>query len=466
MLELAMHITIESLWKLGKNKSEISRITKHDWKTVDKVIQSLENGTYPQKKPHSKLLDNHRTKILNLLEQNLSCVRIHEELLLDGVTISYSAVKRYIAEIKGRSDVHIRFHTKAGEEAQVDFGYVGLTPDLSGKRRKTWVFNMRLSYSRLDYYECVYDQKVETFIQCHINAFSFFKGIPARVKIDNLKAAILDANFYEPVYQSLYKQFADYYGFLPFPCRVREPQEKGKVESGIKFIKNNFFAGRTFVTQHELADKLANWLENKCNNRIHGTTQQIPRELFNQEEQSQLKLLPETKFSIPNVGVRIVYHDCHVYIDYSYYSVPYEYIGKEVEVEVSPTTVRISHAFKQIALHPRSLEKGKFITTASHYPKYKNILSTEYQEEYFTKMNRIGTDAGQFFLALVEVNPDAWQRPISGILSLVKDYSSDVVNSACRRALVFQAFSYTMVRNICKEGTYNLPIEHNLGGLQ
>jgi hypothetical protein len=81
-------------------------------------------------------------------------------------------------------------------------------------------------------------------------------------------------------------------------------------------------------------------------------------------------------------------------------------------------------------------------------------------------MNRIGTDAGQFFLALVEVNPDAWQRPISGILSLVKDYSSDVVNSACRRALVFQAFSYTMVRNICKEGTYNLPIEHNLGGLQ
>jgi len=174
MLELAMHITIESLWKLGKNKSEISRITKHDWKTVDKVIKSLEKGDYPQKKPHPKVLDTYQEQILNLVEKDLSGVRIHEELQAMGANTSYSAVKRYIAEIKGRTDVHIRFHTKPGEEAQVDFGYVGLTPDSEGKRRKTWVFNMRLSYSRLDYYECVYDQKVETFIQCHINAFRFF----------------------------------------------------------------------------------------------------------------------------------------------------------------------------------------------------------------------------------------------------------------------------------------------------
>ncbi|TXI98988.1 MAG: IS21 family transposase [Neisseriales bacterium] len=466
MLEFAMHITIESLWKLGKTKSEISRITKHDWKTVNKVIKSLENGTYPQKKPHPKTLDNHRTKILNLLEQNLSSIRIHEELQLDGVSISYSAVKRYVAEIKDSSDVHIRFHTNAGEEAQVDFGYVGLTPDVSGKRRKTWIFNMRLSYSRMDYYECVYDQKVETFIQCHINAFKFFNGVPSRIKIDNLKAAILDANFYEPVYQSLYKQFADYYGFLPFPCRVREPQEKGKVESGIKFVKNNFFAGRTFTTHKELQEKLTHWLNTKCNNRIHGTTQQIPAELFKRDEVARLKPQPEVVFSIPNVGIRIVYHDCHVYIDYCYYSVPYEYIGKEVEVEVSVNTVRISYKTQQIALHTRSRDRGKFITIASHYPKYKNILSTEYQEHYFIKMSNIGNDAGQFFLALIENNPNAWQRPISGILSLTKDYDKDVVNLACKRALVYQAFSYTTVRNICREGTYNLPLDNHVGGVQ
>ena len=119
------------------------------------------------------------------------------------------------ANIRKRENIFVRIHTLPGEEAQVDFGYVGLTPDNNGKRRKTWVFNMRLSYSRLDYYEKVYDQRVETFIQCHINAFKYFEGITEYVKTDNLKAAILQANFYEPIYQQMYKNFALHYGFKP-----------------------------------------------------------------------------------------------------------------------------------------------------------------------------------------------------------------------------------------------------------
>ena len=208
-----MHVTIESLWKLGHNKTEISRITKHDWKTVDKVIKSIEAGTYPIKKEHPKILDEYKPQIIEFIEQNLTGLRIFEELKLLGVNVSYSSVKKYIATIRKRENVCIRFHTGPGEEAQVDFGYVGLTPDACGKRRKTWVFNMRLSYSRLDYYECVFDQKVETFIQCHINAFKFFNGLPRRIKIDNLKAAILEAHFYEPIYQTMYKQFSDHCGF-------------------------------------------------------------------------------------------------------------------------------------------------------------------------------------------------------------------------------------------------------------
>lgn len=105
------------------------------------------------------------------------------------------------ASIKKQTKIFLRIHSEPGEEAQVDFGYVGYTLDNKGNRRKTWIFNMRLSYSRLDFYKKVYDQKVETFISCHIAAFHYFGGIPRSVKIDNLKAAILEANFYEPVYQ-------------------------------------------------------------------------------------------------------------------------------------------------------------------------------------------------------------------------------------------------------------------------
>jgi transposase len=461
MLRYAMAVTIETLWKQGKNKSEISRITGHDWKTVAKVIKQLKKGTYPELKERKKILDNNKEDIIKLLEQGLSGVRIAEELKLSGLSVSYTSIKRYIANIKQREDICIRFHTKPGEEAQVDFGYVGLTPTNDGKKRKTWVFNMRLSYSRLDYYEMVYDQKVETFIRCHINAFNYFGGCPEYIKIDNLKAAILEANFYEPTYQNLYKKFAEYYGIRIMPCRVREPQEKGKVESGIKYVKNNFFLGRKFVDGNDVNRRLQNWLNNTCNIRIHGTTRKIPRELFEAEEKEKLINLPAIEFRMPTVGERIVYNDCHVYIDYNYYSVPFEYVGKAVDIEIDDKLVRIYYKNKQIAIHEKIIGKGQFKTVESHYPKFKNQLSTEYQEAYQVKMKQIGVYAMQLFLLLVSEQPRMWNRTAQGILSLTKNFSNHVVNLACRRAIAFNITEYKTIKNICTNGSYNLPVEGN-----
>lgn len=461
MLGYAMNITIETLWKQGKSKSEISRLTGHDWKTVKKTIKCLAAGHPPCKKPHPKILDQNKTDILEFLEKGLTGVRVLEELRGLGVKISYSAVKRYIADIKQREDICIRFNTKAGEEGQVDFGYVGLTLDNNGRRRKTWIFNMRLSYSRLDYYEKVYDQKVETFIQCHINAFIFFGGCPEYIKIDNLKAAILEANFYEPVYQSLYKQFADYYGFKPIPCRVREPQEKGKVEAGIKYVKNNFFLGRKFSSGDDVDNKLRYWLNHTCNTRIHGTTRKVPLELFNKEEKDKLIKLPIQEFAIPKVGERVVYNDCHVYIDYNYYSVPFDYVGKTVEIEVGSKLVRISYQGNQIALHQRCKGRGEFKTQDNHYPKFKCYLSTAYQEEYQIKMKNIGTDASKLFLLLVAEHPYHWSKTTQGILSLTKEFPKEIVNLACRRALAFNVTQYQTIKRICANGSYNLPLDRS-----
>ncbi len=232
MLGVAMYTTIKTLWEKTKNKTEIARLTGHDWKTVAKVIKNLGKGIEtPEYRTRETLIDDHRNKLLELLEKDLSAVRIHEELLLEGFKGSYSTVRRYVGKLKRKENIFIRIHTEPGEEAQVDFGYLGMSPDDSGKAKKTWIFNMRLSYSRLDYYEKVYDQKVETFVKCHINAFEFFGGVPKYVKIDNLKAAILEASFYEPIYQQTYKDFSEYYNFKPLPCRVASPNDKGKVES-------------------------------------------------------------------------------------------------------------------------------------------------------------------------------------------------------------------------------------------
>ena len=460
MIGVNMCITIATLWKQGRSKSEISRVTGHDRKTVRKVIKSSEEGKIkPDQKKRTSILDPYHEKILEFLEQGLSSVRIHQKLEGLGCKATYPTVKGYVGGIKKRDNICIRFHTEPGEEAQVDFGYFGKTLDNQGKTRKTWVFNMRLAYSRLDYFEKVYDQTVETFIQCHINAFNYFQGVPKVVKIDNLKAGILEAHFYEPIHQIQYKMFADHYGFDCIPCRVRKPQEKGKTESGIKYVKNNFLAGRTFENENDLNEQLREWLDTTCNNRIHGTTRKIPKEVFEEKEKKVLRPIPKDYFEIASYGTRKVYRDCHIYVDYNYYSVPYKYVGKEVEAEQARDTIRVFYEGEEIALHIRSKEKGVFVTVKEHYPKYKEITSTEYQEKYHEKMKTLGTYAGKYFLYILERHPQNWNRPIQGILSLIKFHPKETIDRACERALYYGADGYRVIKNICENGSHQLPLE-------
>ncbi|ETR67279.1 MAG: integrase catalytic subunit, partial [Candidatus Magnetoglobus multicellularis str. Araruama] len=353
----------------------------------------------------------------------------------------------------------VRIHTDAGEEGQVDFGYAGYTLDNAGKRRKTWIFNMKLSYSRYDYYEKVYDQKVVTFIRCHQRAFEFFKGVPKTVRIDNLKAAVLEANFYEPRFQRVYKQFSEHYQFEIIPCRIYRPNDKGKVESGIKYVKNNFFAGRKFKNEDDLNQQLKEWVKQKCNVRIHGTTKKIPQEVFLAQEKEKLISLPESRFKIAEVGLRKVYHDCHIFVESNYYSVPFDFVGCNVDIELSQNVLKIFYEHSLIAVHERLKGKGEFRTNPSHYPKYKVMTEKEYQSKYQKQMIDLGNYAQQIFPIIVKEQPHHWARTVQGILSLSKKYSKEIVDLACKRAISFNVYKYQVIKNICSNASYKLPIE-------
>ena len=471
MIGYAMYTTILTLWKQGKSKSAIARVTGKDRKTVRQIIQKYEQvgQETPVAMSKESSLSQYHTEIVFLLESDLSIVRIHEKLKDVGCLRSYSSLKQYIGKIKLQSNICVRFHSQPGEEAQVDFGYVGLMPDPKekGKRKKAWVFNMRLSYSRLDYYEIVFDQTVATFIRCHENAFRSFGGVPQVVKIDNLKAGILEAHFYEPVYQRIYKQFADHCGFESLPCRVRQPQEKGKVESGIKYVKNNFFAGRHFKTYSELKAQLKEWTESYCHERIHGTTKEKPRALFETKEKDVLKPLPIKAFYMAFRGERKVHKDCHIILDHNFYSVPFKYVGKTVEVEQDAKEVKIFYEGSQIALHPHVAGKGIFSTQTAHYPKYKYYTpeSPEYLSLYKDKMTSLGKETEILFSLIVKEHPRDWYRVVKGILSLRKKYSDEVINLTCKRAMAFGITHYQKIKKICESRCYHLPIsERNQGG--
>lgn len=459
MLGLAMYTTIKTLWKLGKSKSEIARLTRHDWKTVNKVIKALEKGNeYPEAKKRKSVVDPLKEMVMKMLEEGLSGVRIHEELVREGFSGSYSSVKKCIRKLKRKENIFVRIHTACGQEAQVDFGYIGMIRDNNGKRRKSWVFNMKLSYSRYDYYEKVYDQRVETFINCHINAFEYFGGVPEVVRIDNLKAAVLKANFYEVVYQRIYKCFAEYYGFRPLPCRIYHPNDKGKVESGIKYVKGNFFKGRDFRDGTDCDIKLREWTK-RANKRVHGTTKKVPADVFEEEERQRLLPLPETRYQLPAGGTRRVYHDCHIFVDSNYYSVPFEYVGKEVEIELEENLLRIYYQSRQIALHKRIHGRGEFSTDTNHYPPYKQYSETQYQEKYQIKMKEIGTFAEQLFFLILKEQKSYWSQSVKGILALRRKYPVEILDQACKRALAYGAYRYQTVKNICENGAYALPLE-------
>lgn len=463
MIGYAMYTTILTLWRQGKSQHEISRVTGRDRKTVRKIVQKYEKKGEegPSLIKRKSSLQKYHTEIVSFLEANLSIIRIHEKLKDLGCPIGYSAIKRYVKKIRLQSDICVRFHSNPGEEAQVDFGYVGLMPDSkSGRRKKAWVFNMRLSYSRFDYYEVVFDQTVETFIRCHENAFRSFGGVPQVVKIDNLKAGILEAHFYESIYQRVYKQFADYYGFYALPCRVRQPQEKGKVESGIKYIKNNFFAGRQFKTYREVCRQLQDWMDTYCHERIHGTTKEKPRLLFEQKEKTSLKPLPIKSFYMGFRGQRKVHKDCHIIVDHNFYSVPFNYVGKHVEVEENAKEIKIFYEDKQIALHARREGKGGFSTQTSHYPAYKYYTpdSPVYLSMYKEKRHSLGKETEDLFSLIVKEHPQDWYRIVKGILSLRKKYSDEVINLTCKRAMAFGITHYRKIKRICESGYYQLPL--------
>ena len=170
-------------------------------------------------------------------------------------------------------------------------------------------------------------------------------------------------------------------------------------------------------------------------------------------------MIPKDYYEVTSYGKRKVQKDCHVYVDYSYYSVPCEYVGKQVDIEEGQNTIRIFSEGEEVALHVRSKEKGSFTTVPEHYPKYKDIHSTEHQLRYHEKMESIGTYAGKYFNVVLGKNPKTWNRSIQGILSLTKTYPKEVVDRACQRALYYEATGYRVIKNICENGSYHLPLE-------
>ena len=469
MYRVDMYYTIKTLSERGYSKRKISKELGIHRNTVTRILEKASTGKMePEPLARSKLLDQYKEHIEQLIERGKTAVLIHEDLTQKhSVKVAYPTVVKYVRDLK-RGEVYVPVISDPGQEAQVDFGYLGRF-NRDGKMVKAWVFSMVLSHSRYSFSVIVPDQSVKTFIWCHILAFEFFGGVPAIIILDNLKAGVITPSFFEPVIQHQYAAFLEHYGSSPVTARIARGQDKGKVESSIKYVKNNFLKRIDHRNYYRLQTDLEKWLSNICNKRIHGTTRKVPEKVFESTEKKAMLPLPAERFTIMSVEKRKASTYAHIAYKYNYYSVPYQYATQELVIQCSGNVVKVFKDNNPIAIHALHDGQGAYITKEEHKPPYKRKKSREYYQE---RVAAIGSNAILFMQKLEQVKPRHWYEMLRGILNLEKQYDRKAIDLSCARALLYGAVSYREIKNILEQQLYqHLPEEGlvsqeliNLGG--
>lgn len=400
-------------------------------------------------------LEVHREAIHGWLDERIVLTRIQEMLAeRHGWSGSYESLKRFTRPMREVSGACVRIEVAPGAEAQVDFGYAGLLWDpAEGRHRRAWLFLMTLSHSRHAYGEFVFSQDTDTWLACHRRAFEFFGGVPRKIVLDNLKAAIIKAALYDPLVNRSYREFAEHYGFLISPCLPGMPQHKGKVERGVPYVRKSFMAGRAFRDVADANAQLIDWLLTKAGLRVHGTTKRKPLEVFEALERSALLGLPEKPFGIVAWKDAILHRDCHVIVDGSYYSAPHRLRGETLLVRIGDGMVRVFHDHQLVATHIRATRPGTRRTITGHYPPEKAAWLEQSPQWCLAQARGIGPATHRFIREIFSrQHPLDGLRCAQGILAFAKRYSAPRLEAAAARALTFGAFTYQAVKRILEQG--------------
>ena len=421
-------------WADGQGYLDPSRPMPED------TVLAAALGEPPKPPSTESSVEPYRELVQAWVDQGVEMMAIWQHLQDDyHYPGSYSSVRRFVNRMRpNEPDVFVRVHTAPGEEAQVDFGGVGQLYDpITGRVRRAYVFVATLCYSRHQYAELVFDQKVPTWIGLHQRAFESWGGVPQRVVLDNLKAGVIKALVHDPVLGEAYRRLAQHYGFLASPNRPYTPRHKGKVENGVHYVQRNFMAGRDFLDIHTANQHLRTWVMERAGTRDHGTTHQAPLYLFNEYERAALLPLPVEPFTLREVRPVTVHSDCHVSIDKSYYSVPYRYVEHTLDAYISERVVEIYDGLDLVATHERSLQPGEWHTRLEDYPKYKAAYLEQTPAYCRQVAARLGPATQEVVDTLLGDRPLYRLRSVQGILRLEQTVGAERLEAACARALHF-----------------------------
>jgi hypothetical protein len=337
-----------------------------------------------------------------------------------------------------------------GAEAQVDFGTAApvITPE--GKRRHPHLFRIVLSHSRKAYSEAVFRQTTDDFLRCLENAFHHFGGVPKTLVIDNLKAAVTKADWFDPDLNPKILAFCEHYGTVMLPTKVRTPRHKGKIERGVGYAQDNALKGRKFDSLSDQNRFLLDWETSVADTRIHGTTRKQVGKVFAEVERSALLSLPTARFPCFQEAQRKVNRDGHVEVAKSYYSAPPEYVGRRVWARWDGHVVRLfNQRLEQIAIHAQR-EPGRFATDDRHIVAEKRGGIERGTAWWLRKAHVIGSDTGRWAEAMLAQRGIPGVRVLMGLVSLTNKHTDTAVDQACRVAQSHGAYRLRVIRELLK----------------
>jgi transposase len=390
-----------------------------------------------------------RKIIQSKCDSGLSAQRIYQDLTAEhDFTGSYYSVRRFVHRLEPTRELPFRrLECGPGDEAQVDFGTGAPVIGPDGKRRKTHVFRIVLSHSRKAYSEAVYRQTTDDFLRCIESAFRHFGGAPRSLVLDNLRAAVTKADWFEPELNPKVRSFGKHYGVVFWPTRPYTPRHKGKVEKGIDYVQDNALKGRRFTSLQEQNLFLLDWELTVADTRIHGTTRRQVGKHFTDVERGALVSLPLEPFPSFREGRRIVHRDGHVEVEHAYYAVPPEYLAREVWVRWDGRMVRIfNERMQPIAVHTRQ-EPGRF-STPRQFIASEKISGVERGAAWLLNKvtTRLGPHSTTWAQAMVEARGVEGVRVLQGLLSLAGRHPSSAIEQACEVAASYGAYHLRTIR--------------------
>jgi transposase len=482
--EIAMWEILEVLRRLGSGEKQraVARVTGHGRMTVRRYEETArELGWVPgQREPDEDLaravaaslrpggvkppgateagLVAHRERLREWLRpedgsRGLQLTKVHELLARQGIRVPYSSLHRFAVKHCDFGRAHRvtvrRAEVAPGEVAEVDFGRLGLVYDAaSGKPRVHHALIVTLVHSRHQYVHICPSQRLEDLIGGLEAAWIFFGGVPARVVIDNLKAAVTKSDRYDPIFQRVFSEYADYRGFVIDAAVARHPTGKPVVERSVQYVRESFFRGEQWIDRDHVQREANRWCLSVAGQRIHGTTRERPIEVFEQIERPALRPLTKPAFDPPSWAECKVHPDHHVQFQKSFYSAPTRYVGGIVTVRGDSKLIRFYVKGELVKTHAR-VAPGRRSTDYADYPRELAPYAMRDPDRMIAEARGHGPHLGAFMEKLLAGDfPWARLRQAQKLLRLVAKYGSERLDAACRRAIHFDLYNVKRVEGI------------------